>query len=135
VDVINRGISLLSAPYNILSNILLSKAKSKVKSSVSPGFAEQTIPIFFTLCYNGSLITLKGRKLNNRQVEAPICGFALSYTMNMFILMILYDLCFRLHNFIIYLYMYGRLKAVCKSRTSVHLGKFPVVRGIAPMFS
>jgi hypothetical protein len=32
-----------------------------------------------------------------------------------------------LHNFVIYSYTYGMLKAVCKSRTGVHLGKFPIV--------
>jgi hypothetical protein len=27
------------------------------KSSVSPGFAKQIMPILFILCYNGSLVT------------------------------------------------------------------------------
>jgi hypothetical protein len=34
----------------------------------------------------------------------------------------------RLHNFVIQSYTYGSLKAVCKSRTDVHLVKFPMVR-------
>jgi hypothetical protein len=49
-------------------------------------------------------------------------GFALSYAENMFIIMILGDFCF------LPAAAYGKLKAVCKSRASVHLGKFAEVR-------
>jgi hypothetical protein len=52
---------------------------------------------------------------------------ALSYTANMFILMILFDFCLFLAQFC-YSCTSGRLKAVCKSRTCVHIGKFPMAR-------
>jgi hypothetical protein len=47
----------------------------------------------------------------------------------MFILMIVYDIClFSAQLCYIYVYI-RRIKAVCKSRTGVHLGKFLMVRG------
>jgi hypothetical protein len=51
-------------------------------------------------------------------------GFTLSYTANMFILIILYDFCL-LSAHLCCIIVYGRLKAVCKSWTGVRLGKFP----------
>jgi hypothetical protein len=64
------------------------------KSSVSTGFAKQIMPILCILFYNSSLVTwmvvsLTGAKF--KPIIFSVFGFALSYTMNMFILMILYD--------------------------------------------
>jgi hypothetical protein len=53
-------------------------------------------------------------------------GFTLTYTTNMFILMVLYDFCLWSAQFC-YIISW-RLKAVCKSRTGVYLGNFPMVR-------
>jgi hypothetical protein len=66
------------------------------KSSVSAGFAKQIMPISPISCYNGSLVTwtvvsVTTAKFKPRIFSVP--GFALSYTTNMFILMILYDFC------------------------------------------
>jgi hypothetical protein len=60
-----------------------------------------------------------------------VSGFTLSYADNMIILLILYDLCLLSAQFcyiIMYICIYERLKAVCKSQTGVHLGKFPLVQ-------
>jgi hypothetical protein len=55
-------------------------------------------------------------------------GFALSYTSNIFILMTLYDFCLLPAQFCYIIIYIGTLKAVCKSRTGVHLGKCPMMR-------
>jgi hypothetical protein len=100
------------------------------KSSVSTGFAEQIMPILRILCYNGSLVTWTVVSLITAKFKLLIfstSGFSLSYTGNMFILIILYDFCLVSAQFC-YIRMYERLKAVCMSRTGVHLGKVPMVR-------
>jgi hypothetical protein len=58
------------------------------KCSVSTGFAKQIMPILRILFYNGSLTTAKFTPL-----IFSVSRFALSYTTNMFILMVLYDFC------------------------------------------
>jgi hypothetical protein len=66
------------------------------KSSVSPGFVEQIMPILRILCYNGSLITWTVVSLTAAKFKPLIfsmSGFALFYTANMFILMISYYFC------------------------------------------
>jgi hypothetical protein len=65
-------------------------------SSVSPCFAKQIVRILRVLCYNGKLITWTVLSLTTAKFKPPIfsmSGFALSYTANMFIRMILYDFC------------------------------------------
>jgi hypothetical protein len=65
-----------------------------IKSSVSPGFAEQTMPILLVLCCNGSSVTWTVVSLTTVKFQLlifSVSGFALSYTTNMFIIMILYD--------------------------------------------
>jgi hypothetical protein len=99
------------------------------KYSVSTGFTEQIMPNLHILCYNGSLVTWTVVSLTTakfRPLTFSMSGFAFSYTANTFILMILYEFC--LNNFVISSYTWWRLKTVCKSRTSVHLGNFPTVR-------
>jgi hypothetical protein len=64
------------------------------KSSVSAGFTEQIMPILRILRYNGSLVTWTVVGLTTAKFKPLIFsmpGFTLSYTSNMFILMILYD--------------------------------------------
>jgi hypothetical protein len=61
------------------------------KSSVSPGFAKQIMPFLHILCYNGSLVTWTVVSLTTAKFKPLIfsmSGFTLSYTANMFILMI-----------------------------------------------
>jgi hypothetical protein len=64
------------------------------KSSVSTGFTEQIMHILRILCYNGSLViwTVVGLIIAKfKPLIFSMSGFTLSYTANMFILMILYD--------------------------------------------
>jgi hypothetical protein len=66
------------------------------KSSVGTGFAKHIMHILRILCYNGSLGTRTVVKWTTTKFKTLIfsmSGFAFSYTMNMFILMILCDLC------------------------------------------
>jgi hypothetical protein len=66
------------------------------KSFVSTGVSEQIMPILHFLCHNGSLVTWTVASLTTAKFNPLIfstSGFALSYTTNMFILMILYDFC------------------------------------------
>jgi hypothetical protein len=89
------------------------------------------LPIICILYYNCSLVTWMVISLTTAMFKPLIfsmSGFALSYTMNMFILMILYDFSLLSAQFCyIIIYICRRLKAVCKSWTGVQLGKFPVV--------
>jgi hypothetical protein len=71
------------------------------------------------------VVSLTATKL--KSLMFSVSDFALFYAANMFILMILMTSVCCLHNFVTQLYTYGWLKAICKSRTGVHLGKFPVV--------
>jgi hypothetical protein len=66
------------------------------KSSVSTGFIQQSMPSLRILCYNGSLVTWTVVSLASAKFKLlifSVSGFALSYTANMFILMILCDFC------------------------------------------
>jgi hypothetical protein len=91
------------------------------------------MPTLRILFYNGSLVTWTVASLTTAKFKPlifPMSRFALSYTMNIFILMILFDFClspaqFCYKRIIVYI---RKVEAVCKSRTGVHLGKFPVVR-------
>jgi hypothetical protein len=63
---------------------------------MSTGSAEQIMPILRILCYNGSLVTRTVASLTTAKFKPlifSVSGFALSYTVNVFILMILYDFC------------------------------------------
>jgi hypothetical protein len=70
-----------------------SSLRTIYKSSVSTGFAKQIMPNLRILCYNGSLVTWTVVIVIAAKFKPPLilsmCGFALSYTTNMFILMIL----------------------------------------------
>jgi hypothetical protein len=64
------------------------------QSSVSTGFTEQIMPVLRILCYNGSLVIWTVVNLTTAKFKPLIfsmSGFTLSYTANMFILVILYD--------------------------------------------
>jgi hypothetical protein len=66
------------------------------KSSVRTDFAKQIMLILHILCYNSSLVTWSVMKLTTAKFKPLIFSvsvFILSYTANMFILMILYDFC------------------------------------------
>jgi hypothetical protein len=81
--------------YNTLLKIL-SSALYRHMPSVSPGFAKQIMSILLIFCYNGSLITWTVVSLiiaKFKPLIISVSGFALSYTANMFILIILYDFC------------------------------------------
>jgi hypothetical protein len=82
---------------NILSDEKM--GLSLMKSFVSTGFGKQIMPILNILCYNGRLLTWTVVSLTKAKFKPLIfsmSGLALSYTANMLILMILYDL-FLLH--------------------------------------
>jgi hypothetical protein len=73
----------------------------RVQSSVSPGFAKQIMPILL-IYYNGSLVTgtvVSSTAAKFKPLIFSVSGFALAYTVNMFILMILYDFCLLLAQF------------------------------------
>jgi hypothetical protein len=78
-----------------IQNIIeISPLCSIYKSSVSPGFAKQIMSILHNLYYNGSLVTwtvISSTTAKYKLLIFSMSGFALSYTANMFILMILYD--------------------------------------------
>jgi hypothetical protein len=64
------------------------------RSSISTGFTEQIMPNLHILCYNGSLVIWMVVSLTTAKFKPLIfsmSGFILSYTANIFILMILYD--------------------------------------------
>jgi hypothetical protein len=66
------------------------------KSSVSTCFAEHVMPILHILCYISSLVTwtlVSSTIAKFKPLIFSVSGFTLSYTTNMFILMILYDFC------------------------------------------
>jgi hypothetical protein len=63
-------------------------------SSVNSGLAKQIMPVLRIFCYNGSLVTYTAVSLTAAKFKPltfPVSRFALSYAVNMFILMILYD--------------------------------------------
>jgi hypothetical protein len=63
------------------------------KSSVTTGIAKQMMRNILILCYNGSLVTWTVVTLTASKIKPHIfsvSGFAMSYTANMFIVMILY---------------------------------------------
>jgi hypothetical protein len=66
------------------------------KSSVSPGFEKQTMLISLILCYNDSWLTWTVVSLTIAKFKPLVLfmsDFAFPYSVNMFILMILYDFC------------------------------------------
>jgi hypothetical protein len=92
------GLSLI--PLRIIKQIQhineISLLCTIYKSSVNPGFAKQIMSIARILCYNGNLfawtvVSLTTAKFKPLTFCVP--GFTLSYTTNMFILMILYYFC------------------------------------------
>jgi hypothetical protein len=95
------------------------------KSSVSTGFAKQIMLILRVLCYNGRLVTWTILSLITAKFKPlmfSLSGFALSYTTNMFILMIMYDFCLLSAQFcyiIIYIYIYVEGWKPCVTRGPV----------------
>jgi hypothetical protein len=72
-------------------------------SSVITGYAEQIMPILRVFRYNGTLVTFTVVRLTTakfKPLKFTVSDFTFSYTANVFILMILYDLCLLLHNFV-----------------------------------
>jgi hypothetical protein len=66
------------------------------KFPLSPGSKKQIMFISGILCYNGSLVTWTVISLTAAKFKPlifPISGFALCYIANIYILMILYDIC------------------------------------------
>jgi hypothetical protein len=59
---------------------------------------------------------------------SSMSGFALSYTANMFIPMVLYDFCLLPAQFSYIIVHIWKVQTACKSRTGVYLGKYPVVQ-------
>jgi hypothetical protein len=69
---------------------------TKHKSSISRGFRKQIMHILLILRYNCRLVTwtvVSSTTTKFKPLIFYMSGFALSYTANMFILMILYDFC------------------------------------------
>jgi hypothetical protein len=66
------------------------------KASVSPGSVQQIMPYFWYFPYNGSLVTWTVICLTTAKFKPfifRVLGFALSNGVNIFVIMILYDLC------------------------------------------
>jgi hypothetical protein len=129
VCILRIGFAFVKCMYHMYS--MLSKILPCALSSVNPRFAKEIVSILLISCYNSSLVTWTVVSLIVTKFNPLIfstSGFALSYAHNTFILMILYGFCLLPAQFFIQSYTYGRLKVVCKSRTGVHLGKFPMVR-------
>jgi hypothetical protein len=95
------------------------------KSSVSTGFAEQIISILRISCYNGGLVTWTVLSLTTAKFKPlvfSLCGFALSYSANIFILI----------NFVRAfktagpsLYNYGTENAVSNNASNCCNGRLP----------
>jgi hypothetical protein len=89
------GLSLVIM-FGLSSSVHFKHFCTTHKSSVNTGFTEQIMLILRILCYNGSLVTWTVAILTTAKFKPlifSVSGFALSYTADMFILMILYDLC------------------------------------------
>jgi hypothetical protein len=101
------------------------------KSYVSTDFAKQIMPFLRILCYKGSLVIWTVISLTTPKFTPlifSISGVTLTYTANMFILMILYKLCLSPTKFCYIIVHIRKVETLCNSRTSMHLGKFPVMR-------
>jgi hypothetical protein len=74
------------------------------------------MPILLIVCYNGSLVTWTVVSLSVAKFKPlmfSMCGSAISYAANMFILMILYDFCLLTTQFcyiIVYIWKIESLK-------------------------
>jgi hypothetical protein len=96
----------------------------------STGFVEQIISILRILCYNSSLVTWtvvwppSSLSLLYFLCLAPPCPIFRPCSFSWFFM----NSTCCLNNFVIQSYTYGRLKAVCKSRTGVRLGKYQMAR-------
>jgi hypothetical protein len=99
--------------------------------SVSPGFGKQIMLISLFSCYNGSLVTWTVVSLTTAKFK-PLIFFCVGLMCPILRTCSFSWFCMTsaccVYNIVTWSYAYGRLKAVCKSRTGVHLGKFPVVR-------
>jgi hypothetical protein len=106
------------------------------KSSANAGFEKQIIPILLILCYNGNLATWRVVRLTTAKLKPLIfsmSGFVVSYTANMFILMILYDFCLSYAQFC-YIIVYirkveSRAKIADRCATwKIHEGDIPSIQ-------
>jgi hypothetical protein len=80
----------------LIYSMLLKILPCSLYTSTLSGQTLQSRSCLSYLCYNGSLVTLMVVGLTATKLEPLIfsmCGFALSYAVNMYILMILYDFC------------------------------------------
>jgi hypothetical protein len=101
------------------------------KSSVSTGFTEQIMPILRILCYNGSLVISTVVTLTAVKFEPLIfyiSVFALSYVVNMFILMILYDFCLSPVQFCCIIVYIQKVESCVQIEDRCALGKYPMER-------
>jgi hypothetical protein len=77
---------------------------------------------YLILCYNGSLVTWTVVSLTTAKFKPlifSVFGFALSYTANMFILVILYDFCFLIMRNVHLLFMNPSILFNCHRHISV----------------
>jgi hypothetical protein len=98
------------------------------KSSVITGFAEQIMPILRILCYNGSSVPWTVVSLTTAKFKPlifSVSGFAVSYTANTFILMILYDFCLLPVKFCCIIVYIRKVESYVQI---ADLEKFPLVR-------
>jgi hypothetical protein len=130
VRVIVSSISQLSICiiiYIFLPNVCIG---SIYKASVSLGSVQQIMPYFSSLCYSDSLVTWM-----------VICLTTAKFKLLIFCVVFLLVQCyehFHCHDLVwlplvacgilLCNHMYRSLKAMCKSWTSVHLRKLPLVR-------
>jgi hypothetical protein len=93
---------------------------TKHKSSVSIRFTE-IMPILRILCYNGNLVTWMVPSFTTAKFKPPISsmsGFTLSYTANMFILVILHDFCLLRAQFLYRLMLFREtVAAYCENQS------------------
>jgi hypothetical protein len=109
LSLMNR-LRLLSSVLHIYHVIENSSFSTICKSSVSPDSAKHIVPILCIWCYNDCLVTWTVVSLTTAKFKPLIfsmSGFALSYTVNMFSLLILYDFCLlpaQFHYIIVYIW-------------------------------
>jgi hypothetical protein len=104
-------LAFLSSVSHIQHAIENSSLCTIYKSPVSPGFVMQIMPILCILCYNGTWLAVSLTTAKFKSLILSMSGFALSYTMNMSILLILYDFCLLPAQFYYIILYIGKVKS------------------------
>jgi hypothetical protein len=116
-------LAFVRSRYRIYSMLLKILPFALYKIPLCPGSAKQIMSVLRIFCCNGSLVIWTVVRLTTAQFKPLICsisGFAMSYTANMIVLMILYDfcllpaqLCYSIYRICVYIYIYIYICSVC----------------------